>query len=196
MGTTYQTVVDLDATPGEAPTLAVVALDRLVALGIVRAERTDCVVGAPLGHPPGPRWASAVTYEDWEPSEGLRIEVGRTVFHSGQDGAEYAVCPHCATRTRFSAGGAQDDGEAIDDRGWMPFRAAMSAWHATGAATVTCRHCGTPGDLPSWGWSDDAYAFAHLGFEFWNWPEFDPRFLATFSEALGGHRVVRVWGKL
>lgn len=192
MGSTYQTLVDLDATPAEAPALAAHALDRLVGRGIVRAERTDCVFGAPLGHPPGPRWGSAVTYEEWEPSDGLKIEVGRTVFHGGQGDAEYAVCPHCAARTRFYT----EAWEYIEDGAWGPFDAAMSAWHATGAATVMCAHCGHPGELAAWSWADDYYAFAYLGFEFWNWPEFDPRFLDAFAEALGGHRVVRVWGKL
>ncbi|MFD7322650.1 hypothetical protein ACFV9D_16415 [Streptomyces sp. NPDC059875] len=191
MGSHFQTVVDLDATPTEAPALAARAVDWLVAQGIVRAERTDCVLGAPLGHPPGPRWASAVAYEDGEPSEGLRIEVGRTVFHSGQDDAQHATCPHCASRTAFYT----DDWEPVEGA-WEPFGEAVSTWYDTGAAAVVCAVCGRTGDLTAWSWADDAYAFAYLGFEFWDWPEFAPRFLDAFAVALGGHRVVRVWGKL
>ncbi|WP_137992496.1 hypothetical protein [Streptomyces vilmorinianum] len=192
MGSHFQTVVDLDATAEDAPALAARALDWLVAQGIVRDERTDCVLGAPLGHPPGPRWASAVAVEDWEPGGGLRIEVGRTVFHGGQGDAQYAVCPHCATRTRFCT----EDWEYIEDGAREPFDRAISAWHDTGAAAVTRTHCGRDGDLTAWAWADDFYAFGHLGFEFWDWDEFDPRFLDAFGTALGGHRVVRVWGKL
>lgn len=41
----------------------------------------------------------------------------------------------------------------------------------------------------------DHRAFGHLGFEFWNWPEFTEEFGALITQALGGHRTVRVWGK-
>ncbi|MEU6982602.1 hypothetical protein ABZ946_04155 [Streptomyces sp. NPDC046324] len=191
MGDHFQTVVDLDATASEAPVLARRALDWLVAEEIVRAEQTDCVLGAPLGHPPGPRWASAVAIEDWEPGGGLRIEAGRTVFHGGQGEAEYATCPHCATRTAFYD---EEWDEAVG--AWEPFGRAMSTWHTTGSATVDCAHCGRAGALTAWTWADDYYAFGYLGFEFWDWTEFSPRFLDAFAAALGGHRVVRVWGKL
>ncbi|MFG2771060.1 hypothetical protein [Streptomyces sp. NPDC048350] len=191
MGNHFQTVVDLDATAAEAPVLARRALDWLVAEGIVRAEQTDCVFGAPLGHPPGPHWASAVAIEDWEPGGGLRIEAGRTVFHGGQGEAEYAACPQCAARTAFY-GEEWDEVEGA----WEPFGRAMSTWHTTGSATVDCVHCGRAGELSDWAWADDYYAFGHLGFEFWDWTEFAPRFLDAFAATLGGHRVVRVWGKL
>lgn len=74
MGNHFQTIVDLHATPADATALAARGLDWLVAEGIVRAERTDCVLGAPLGHPPGPLWAKAVEQVDWEPSDGLKVE--------------------------------------------------------------------------------------------------------------------------
>ncbi|MEU6880439.1 hypothetical protein [Streptomyces sp. NPDC046712] len=191
MGNHFQTVVDLDATPEEAPALAARALEWLVGQGIVRAERTDCVLGAPLGHPPGPHWASAVEHEDWEPTDGLKIEIGRTVFFGGQGDAEHATCPHCATRTVFYT-----DYWEIVEGAWEPFHAAISTWHATGAAAVACAHCGHAGDLTAWSWAGDYYAFGYLGFEFWDWPEFAPRFLDAFATALGGHRLVLVWGKL
>ncbi|MFC8273255.1 hypothetical protein ACFUJR_12140 [Streptomyces sp. NPDC057271] len=190
MGNHFQTVVDLDATAAQAPTLARHALEWLVTEGIVRAEPSDCVLGAPLGHPPGPRWASAVAIEDREPCGGLRIEVGRTAFHGGQGDAQYATCPHCASRTALYT----DDWDHVEGAS-EPFDRAMSAWRATGSATVDCVHCGRAGELADWTWADDFYAFGHLGFEFWDWTEFDPRFLDAFAAALGGHRVVRVWGK-
>ncbi|WP_240967612.1 hypothetical protein [Streptomyces composti] len=76
------------------------------------------------------------------------------------------------------------------------FLDAMTTWHETGEATVTCPHCTTPSALPAWTWADDFYAFAHLGFELWNWPEFSSRFLTDFAQVLDGYRVVRVWGEL
>lgn len=104
VGDYVQTVVDLDATPAEAPALAERALDRLVREGIVRAGRTDCVLGAPLGNPPEEHWAKAVAEPDREPADGLDAEIGRTVFHGGQGGAHYAVCPQYDERTCFCTG--------------------------------------------------------------------------------------------
>ncbi|CAM5690697.1 hypothetical protein STENM223S_02905 [Streptomyces tendae] len=59
MGDHFQTIVDLDAGPDEAATYAERGLAWLISEGIVSAERTDCVLGAPLGHPPGPNSRSA-----------------------------------------------------------------------------------------------------------------------------------------
>jgi hypothetical protein len=49
IGDLFQTLVDLDSTPAEAAGLTSRALDWLVREAIVNAERTDCVLGAPLG---------------------------------------------------------------------------------------------------------------------------------------------------
>ncbi|MGP3979421.1 hypothetical protein ACTWQF_36520 [Streptomyces sp. 8N114] len=88
-----------------------------------------------------------------------------------------------------------DEWEEIEDV-WEPFGEAIQRWYETGLATATCQHCGQAGDLTRWTWEDDYYAFGYLGFEFWDWPEFSPRFLERFAHALGGHRTVLVWGKL
>lgn len=191
MGDHFQTIVDLDASPVEASALAGRVLDWLVQEGIVLAERTDCVLGAPSGNPPGAHWSKAVADCDWKPTDGLNIETGLTVFHGGQGGAQHAACPQCARRTDFYTE-TWDEVEGA----WEPFGEAIDAWYKTGSAAVTCQHCGLPSDLRAWTWADDYFAFAHLGFEFWNWPEFSPRFLAEFAQVLDGHRVVRVWGKL
>ncbi|MER6128438.1 hypothetical protein ABT173_38910 [Streptomyces sp. NPDC001795] len=191
MGDHFQIIVDLDATPAEASTLAGRALDWLVREGVVRRELTDCVLGAPSGNPPGEHWAKAVTELDWKPTDGLNIETGRTVFHGGQGGAQHATCPQCATRTDFYT----EAWENIEGA-WEPFGDAINAWHKAGEAAVSCRHCGVASDLRAWTWADDYFAFAYLGFEFWNWPEFDRQFLTDFARMLDGHHVVRVWGKL
>ncbi|MEU0436225.1 hypothetical protein [Streptomyces sp. NPDC006290] len=191
MGSHFQTVVDLDATQADAQALAAGALDWLVKEGIVRAELTNCVLGAPLGHPPGPLWAKAVTQEDWEPSDGLKIETGRTVFHGGQGDAMFAVCPHCASQVPLYT----DEWDVIEGA-WEPFGKAIETWHGAGRAAITCPRCHRAGDLTAWTWDDDYYAFGYLGFEFWDWPEFSPSFLERFRRALSGHRVVLVGGKL
>ncbi|MFC9614471.1 hypothetical protein [Streptomyces sp. NPDC056938] len=190
MGNHFQTIVDLQATPADATALAARGLDWLVAEGIVRAERTDCVLGAPLGHPPGPLWAKAVEQVDWEPSDGLKVETGRTVFHGGQGHAMYAACPHCAARVDLYT----DEWDAIEDA-WDPFNKAIGTWRDSGRAAVTCPRCSRAGDLTAWTWDNDYYAFGYLGFEFWDWPEFSPGFLERFARVLGDHRTVLVGGK-
>lgn len=65
-----------------------------------------------------------------------------------------------------------------------------------GETTVARRACGHDSDLTSWRLGNDSIAFGHLGFEFWQWSEFSPRFLADFAETLGGHRLALVWGKV
>ncbi|MFH9041773.1 hypothetical protein ACH4FA_20825 [Streptomyces sp. NPDC017966] len=193
MGDYFQTIVDLDAGPDEAAELADRAVAWLVDEGIVLAERTGCVLGQPLGHPPGPNWHRAVAEDDAdrEPWDGLAVEVGRTVFDAGQGDPEAVTCPRCAATMRL----VTDTWDTIDDA-WAPFRAAMETWDETGEAQVVCPACAESVPLPEWRWADDYFAFAHLGFEFWNWPEFTPEFLTRFSHALGGHRVGRVGGKL
>ncbi|CAL9534901.1 hypothetical protein SUDANB106_04133 [Streptomyces sp. enrichment culture] len=191
MGSHFQTVVDLDATPADASFLAARGLAWLVAEGIVRAERTDCVLGAPLGHPPGPLWTKAVRHRDWEPHDGLNIETGPTVFHGGQGDAMYAACPHCAAHVDLYT----DEWEAVEGA-WEPFEKAIGTWCDTGRAAVACPHCGRAGDLAAWNWESDHYAFGHLGFEFWDWPEFGTGFLEGLARALGGHRTALVAGKL
>ncbi|MGA5417401.1 hypothetical protein [Streptomyces pseudogriseolus] len=193
MGDHFQTIVDLDAGPDEAAAYAERGLAWLISEGIVNAERTDCVLGAPLGHPPGPNWLRACSPadEEWEPSDGLNVEVGRTVFNGGQGEPEAVTCPRCEVTTRLMT-----DTWAPDDEAWAPFGAALHDWDDTGEAEVVCPACAASVPLPEYRWADDYFAFAHLGFEFWNWPEFTEEFLTRFSDALGGHRVRRVWGKL
>ncbi|MFC8668515.1 hypothetical protein [Streptomyces sp. NPDC057199] len=226
MGDHFQTVVDVDATADEARALAARVVEWLVAEGIVLGERTDCVLGQPLGHPPGPNWRRAVEESpDWDPWDGLAVHTGRTVFDSGQGGPESVTCPRCRATTPLSgetydepydedyeasgesrAGEADSDGADSDgaDSGedepengvWPNFAAAMGTWHETGAATVDCPACARPVALTDWIWEDDYYAFGHLGLEFWNWPELRPDFIQEISRLLGGHRTGHVWGKL
>ncbi|PZG99314.1 hypothetical protein C1I97_24150 [Streptomyces sp. NTH33] len=193
MGDHFQTIVDLDVSPRDAPRSARRAVEWLVAEGIVLAERTDCVLGQPLGHPPGPNWQRAVAEDDGdrEPYDGLAVYTGRTVFHGGQGGSEAVHCPRCAATTRLYT----DRWELIVEA-WTPFSEAIGTWHTTGAADVECPACAASVPLPDWAWSDDYFAFAHLGLEFWNWPRFTEDFRARTADVLGGHRTAYVWGKL
>ncbi|MEV6106758.1 hypothetical protein AB0M28_18875 [Streptomyces sp. NPDC051940] len=192
MGDYFQTIVDLDATAAEADALAARAVAWLVGEGVVAAGQTDCVLGQPLGHPPGPHWAKAVEEEDEDrnPSDGLAVHTGRTVFHGGQGDAESVTCPRCAAETLFYT----DEWEEIDGA-QVPFTQAVDTWHATGAAEVTCPACARPVPLAEWEWADDYHAFAYLGLEFWNWPPLRPEFVEQVAGVIG-HRIRVVWGKL
>ncbi|MFF9211620.1 MULTISPECIES: hypothetical protein [unclassified Streptomyces] len=206
MGDYFQTIVDLDASPQDAPALAQRVVDWLVTEGIVLAERTDCVFGPPTGHPPGPNWHRAVAEDDadWEPYDGLAVYTGRTVFHGGQGGPEAVTCPRCGVTTPLLTEDydhlPDEEGEeapaAAGDDAWARFAAAINPWHETGEADVVCPACTTAVPLPAWTWADDYFAFAHLGFEFWNWPRFTDAFHSRVTDLLGGHRTVRVGGKL
>ncbi|MFF0030560.1 hypothetical protein ACFYS7_20635 [Streptomyces avermitilis] len=220
MGDHFQTIVDLDARAGEAPEFAARVVEWLVAEGIVLAERTDCVLGRPLGHPPGPNWRRAVGENpDLDPSDGLAVHTRRTAFDAGQGGPESVTCPRCGVTTELAGEDYEDDEDSADyededededaagaddrsesDEGtadgvWDRFAAAIEVWHATGAATVACPACAHPVPLADWTWNDDCFAFGHLGFEFWNWPEFTPGFRADIARILDGHRTAYVWGK-
>jgi len=198
MGDSFEVIVDLDATAADASGLASRALDWLVREGIVRAERTDCVFGEPLGYPPGQQWAKAVTGPGRMPPDGLRmptdglsIVTARTVFNGGQGDAQYATCPRCASRTWFYTEGWERIEGAAE-----AFINAVKEWDASGAATVACPSCAQASEITRWRWEGDYFALGYLGFEFWNWWHLDPRFIAGLSRALNDHQVVRVPGKI
>ncbi|MEU4151685.1 hypothetical protein [Streptomyces sp. NPDC026659] len=193
MGDHFQIIVDLDATEADAPGLAARVVDRLVGEGIVRAERTECLLGPGLGHPPGPRWDRAVAPADarWAPTDGLAVHTGRTFFHSGQGDPEWVRCPRCAATTRLYVYEDWTPVEGASD----PFDRAIGLWRATGDADVECASCTARVPLPEWKWAYDSFAFGYLGFEFWNWPEFTDEFRDLVADALGGHRTAHPAGK-
>ncbi len=185
VGDFSQTLVDLDAGGADAARLAGRVVDWLVAEGVVLAERTDCVLGQPSGHPPGPHWDRAVG-DDWdfEPSDGLAVHTVRTGFTSGADMPGAAICPRCGVATPLGTGT------------WARFGAAMRTWYDTGAATVDCPACVAAVAVPDWGWDEAPLGFGCLGFEFWNWPPLTDAFRARLAVLLDGHRTVYIWGAL
>ncbi|MFI0038470.1 hypothetical protein ACH4NS_23675 [Streptomyces mutabilis] len=194
MGDRFQVIVDLDAGEADARRLAGRVLERLVAEGVVLAERTRCVPGQPLGHPPGPHWERAVT-DDWDlaPSDGLAVHTRRTGFTSGADMPGAAHCPHCAAPTPLDDPDDPDDPDGAT--AWQRFSTAMQTWHDTGAATVDCPACATAVPVQDWTWDEAPVALGHLGFEFWNWPDLTDGFRARLTALLDGHRTAYVWGR-
>ncbi|MET9952875.1 hypothetical protein ABZ135_15165 [Streptomyces sp. NPDC006339] len=177
MGSTFQAVVDLDATAGEAPALAERVVAWLVGAGVLLPERKD--VGDGKGwYAEGPRWAAVTDERRYVGGDGLAAVTGRTVFWSPQGGD--AVCPSCAA--------------VLEGRAAL-FSPAIDAWWRTGEAEVDCPACGRTVPLAAWEWGPDGFAFAYLGFEVWNGPPLRPGFVAEVGRVLG-HRVRLVRGKI
>jgi hypothetical protein len=169
-------IADVEATEDEADDLAERVLDWLVAAEIVRPERTDCALGeADGGHAPGPAYPSAVKepYDGFltQWANGLEIDLGRTVFYGKVREGDRFTCPRCAS--------------------WLPIEVVVDAadeWADGGAAGLRCLGCGATAGLNEWHW-DSPWAFAMLGFRFWNWPRLTEDFLAELADRLG-HRTV------
>jgi hypothetical protein len=183
VGDNFQSIADIDASPEEAESLAAAVLHRLIAEGVLEAERTPCLLGRDeLGHRPGPHHVLATGGSPaWRGGvNGLEVVTGRTVFHC-IDVIERIACPHC----RADAGA----------HAWHDLLSpAIDEWYSSGEGVRGCPHCGRPLGLNEWEWSP-LFAFGHLGFTFWNWPPLDPGFVAAVSERLE-HRVVLTYGKL
>ncbi len=154
----------------------------LIAEEIVSPETKDCVLGADVGHPPGPQYTKATGRADphllglW--SNGFAVITKRTVFHSGQGGFEL-FCSAC--KSKFEPPG-----------GWSD---AVGEWFKrSGPGMLACPACGLSRPIVEWQ-HDPPWAFGDLGFEFWNWAQFTQAFVKRFEEQLGS-RVVHVYGKL
>ncbi|MFI5708657.1 hypothetical protein [Kribbella sp. NPDC051620] len=182
MGDRFQVLADIDATPDEAPALAASMLRWLVDSGIVVGERTQCVLGGDgYGYEPGPAYYNAVTTPDPELStlitNGLELDVGRTVFYSSDD-LSSTTCPYCG----FSRVVAEDVWDEI------------SRWYAGNSGPYRCPACQRAVDLNDLRWMPP-WGFGYLGFTFWNWPLLADRFVESVATRLG-HRVVRPRGKV
>ncbi|MFF2305526.1 hypothetical protein ACFVVP_23785 [Streptomyces sp. NPDC058128] len=170
MSSSFQTIVDLDATAEDAVAHGARVAAWLVGEGIVRLP----------DHDPGPRWDRATGFQEALGSEGLAVVTGRTVFFSPQHTGP-PVCPYCAV--------------AFGDEHREAFSPAMDAWWNTGCAEVPCPGCGRVVPLAAWKWAGDGLAFAYLGFEFRNGPALLPEFVAQLGRVIG-HRTRFVRGRI
>ncbi|WP_328440072.1 hypothetical protein OHA71_28875 [Streptomyces sp. NBC_00444] len=186
MGDTFQTIVDLDASPHDAARLAAPVVEWLVAEGIVlaTAEQGWALEDHPA-HPPGPNWSKAVADARWGDPEGLAVHTERHVFYSlGERGPDAVTCPRCGQTT------------AVEGDVSSRISTAAEAWHKTGSADVDCPACAESVPLSAWRWTDNSLAFAHLGFQFWNWPALSEDFRARIAEFLEGHSTAYLHGKV
>ncbi|MFF3330393.1 hypothetical protein ACFYWX_12675 [Streptomyces sp. NPDC002888] len=186
MGDTFQTIVDLDASPQDAPSLALPVVEWLVAEGIVLADaKPGWALGDRPAHPPGPHWHKAVADARFGAPEGLAVYTEHHIFYSlNSPGPHTVTCPRCTTASVEEGGLAER------------FGTATSTWYETGSADVECPACAESVPLSAWRWSDNSLAFAYLGFEFWNWPALAEEFRARMAEFLDGHSTAYLMGKL
>jgi hypothetical protein len=93
------------ARPAE---MARTVVEWLVEREVIVAVQSDCVLGGPLGYPPGPRYKdileSGRSYRYYEKScqsfktsltKGLEVISRRTVFHAGSNGLSVILCTCC-----------------------------------------------------------------------------------------------------
>ncbi|MGI9421708.1 MAG: hypothetical protein ACR2PA_00770 [Hyphomicrobiaceae bacterium] len=183
MGNHFQTVVDRDATEHEVPELADRVLQWLFDEGIISRKMSQhCVIASEPGYLPGPKHDKIVTESDpnlMAPGgvNGLEIVTEKTVFHAGQADIKL-VCSSCSGR--FDA--PDRWGDAVGD------------WFDGDPGLLPCPACGEVQPITEWK-HDPNWAFAYLGFTFWNWPPLTDEFVAKAGYRLG-HRVVLVAGKL
>ncbi|MFD6274276.1 hypothetical protein ACFWFI_01565 [Streptomyces sp. NPDC060209] len=197
MGDFFERVVDLEATGEEAGPLAGRMVDWMVAEGIVTREMTgDGVYSLSVdhGYAPGPDWARAVadaSDPSWLPGP-VAVVVGRDyhVGGQGEDEADSATCPRCATRTVVI-----DHPESFeaDEEVWRPFRDGIAAWKETGRGEVTCPACAVLVPVTEWDFGP-GFDLGALAFDFWGWPPLGVSFLAEFRAGLG-HRTEEQSGK-
>ena len=145
-------------------------LEWLVSLNIVKATISDCVLSSNYGY----AISSGAKLISAEPEDlpfhlganGLEIITDRQVFHTGQNGIEELICPHCR----------QD----IANEDWN----FLSEWGNNRSNNLTCPLCNVGTDIhqfnftPEWGFSD-------LGFTFWNWSDMTESFINEFKRKLG-----------
>ncbi len=181
----FETVVDVDADPEEASSLAERVVSELVRRKIIQSGVSDCTLGA-FGHRPDSGINDLLRAKDdllpQLATNGLEVSVGRTV--SVPPGLNSISCPLCNT-------------EATTDS--LPWGDAVGDWYDGGEGVLTCAACMAPSPVVQWRHSPTA-AFGHVAFTFWNWPPFDEANWsitpAKIIETTTGHRCQIVGGKL
>lgn len=151
----------------------------LIDTEVISAEQTDCVLGTPLGHPPGPNYGHAIGGTAPAPvlwTNGAAISAGRVVSYSYPP--EVLTCRHCRRRELLTP----------DDQKWQAAFAAIGDWADGGVGAMPCPSCGAANDVNGWDW-EPAWGFGLLTMEVWNWNPLAPEFIAEVSRFLG-HRVV------
>jgi hypothetical protein len=186
MGDWYETVVDPVVDANDAPAVAERVVARLVALRLVRPERTDCTLGE-AGYPPAQDVFQYLKAPDdllmRLRTNGLEVKAKRSVHVTAN--LERVSCPAC--------------GAATEDLGALRWQKAVGEWYEGGEGALTCPACLREASVAVWV-HEPTFGFGNLAFTFWNWPPFTSAYWTRtpreFIEATTGHACVLVSGKL
>lgn len=166
MSDTYRALVDCDATPHQAATLARDAVDILSRSGLITpSQSSDCVLGD-VGYPAGPRCGDLYTVQN--PLRGLRfwtlwtsgVEVHTTPWVNiwGLTQFSGAVCPRC-----------ECESENLLDHSVSLIEDYMSSGVVP---SVSCPSCHATSSIHDWK-CDPHLGFVNFALIFWNWPPFE-----------------------
>lgn len=181
MGDWAQCIVDVEVRGNDAVEAEARLTAWLIERGVISDTKTDCVLGAPLGHPPGPNYGYAVGHSGRAPelwTNGVEVRLGRSVYYTLD--LEGVTCPRCGHHEALLDGGG---------RWHSAFSDTIGEWLDGGTGLVDCVHCHAVHELNDWDWGAYPFAFGELGLRFWNWEPLSDQFVADVSHVLG-HRVV------
>jgi hypothetical protein len=144
-------------------------LDWLISLDVVKPEVSECVLGSDNGYSISEGAKNVTKYPEDLPydliTNGLEINLDRQIFHTGEVGMEYCICPNC------------NDNIANED--WS----FLDTWYEQKSNNITCSLCNTSTDIHQFAISPE-WGFSNLGFTFWNWPELNDSFISEFRKRL------------
>jgi hypothetical protein len=197
MGDFFERIIDVEVTAEEAGPLADRMVDWMVTEGLITREMSsDGMYSLTVddGYKPGPNWERAVADSSdpsWLPRP-VAVIIGRDyhVGGQGEDEADSATCPRCATRTVIID---YPESFEADQEAWQPFRDGIAAWKKTGEGNVVCPGCKASVPVTEWDFGS-SFALGSLAFDFWGWPPLNVGFYAEFGKQLG-HRTEEQMGK-
>lgn len=195
MGTTYETLIDHDATPADAAAIGDAVVNLLVSEGILLGTpNSECVLHG-VGYPPGPRIPEIYSLGEQEGAfwralsvNGVKVHAERYVNFFAFPVFEHAICPTCMTKF-------PDDPSVMDQL----YDCVSNFINDNRLGELCCPKCSasTPGDL--WVTKPDV-GLAYLGIEFWNWPPLSlPAWTLSIPKLITKHlgrTMSNGWGKL
>jgi hypothetical protein len=154
--------------------------DCLIGNGYVRPQKTNCVLGAELGFPPGPRFAELFEEPPWSAEvacNGVQIEASeKPQFYDNGEIGFRIFCPSC--RRQFDL-----DGDLV------VWQQAMQKFYEGGAGLLQCKHCGNSAGVDRWT-CDPPVGWSRFGITIWNCPHLRPEIIRTLAELVGSELAV------
>jgi hypothetical protein len=191
LSTDFYSIVDRDATVDEAFELAPRVIEWLLAEGVAAGPAQRRIthphderpfVGLrpedpAVGYKPGPslaKWVESPNYV--KQTSGIEIRIGRHVHADpGSFPPDHATCPN---------------GHDVPlPEGWID---AVSDWHETGSARLTCPTCGIPSSITGWSFGRE-FGLSVLAIEFLDPPGIASALVEEIGRLVAPHRVQLVF---